>query len=644
MSTPQNSDWDKYKTATATDMTGQGNTFQTTEQVTDGTGNTNILDNFRVDDVDGKKVQQYSSSPETTTASKDSKTGSGLEAALGTDYSWNTKASDRANLDYEAAVLESKQNYLTNRQELESQGQQLQQQVAMQKYSQNQSNEKAGWTGGYVLDTERQMEYLKQTIQSQMYGAIELQKYGYDTSLAAARLAYDTNKYDLALEYYNTALSRAISEAEITGYYVSPETAEMLNEYSIASRVLNDATASEEDKLRADRVLSSVYKWFEDNGISKQGVMTMSKYESERNWNQALLNSFEYIDETTNQITGDKFVKYGADGKPVYSEDGSQVQTINFKTMSSQEILDYIAINDICKEQFYGYLDNKMTGEMAVKFEDWCIANNKMSKNEDGTYSPINNTDYQSLIITFLQSSQAYKSLTEKLSIDETGMSTTFQALLENYDFNIDLPDGTTLTTTFKELTKQKIENANALTNGKLEDLIRQATDADGNVLSNEDGSKKYANTIDLEQRNVTIEGNTFESTYVADANLYFTSLRINENKTESEDDITLSSGIGDKYNLELNETLSNKQQMDIKTRDNLLELYKREFGTDMPDKTVIVYNDTMYVYRTKDSYNSTTKKYETKSGFLQIKGQCNGDTDRPAEFIAELNKTWGVQ
>lgn len=590
-------------------------------------------------------ASQYATSPNTTTPANKSNTGSGIDAALGTEYSWNTKSEERANLDYKAAVLESKANFLTNRQELDSQGTQLQEQVAMQKYSQNQSSEKAGWTGGYVLDTERQMAYLKQTIQSQMYGQMELQKYGYDTSLAAARLAYDTNKYDLALEYYNTALQRAVTEADITGYYVAPEVTEMLNEYSIASSILNaESGYSDEEKERADKVIASVYEWFQANGISKEGVMTLSKFEAERDWNQSLLDAYEYIDETTGQITGDKFVEYGADGKPVYSEDGTSVNTINFKTMTSQEIIDYIAINDICKEQFYGYLDNKMTGEMAVKFEDWCIANNKMSKNEDGTYSPINNIDYQSLIVTFLQSSQTYKALTEKLNLDETGMSTTFQALLENYDFNIDLPDGTTLTTTFKELTKKQIENANALTNGKLEDLIRQATDADGNVLTNKDGSKQYANNIDLEQKNVSIDGNTFESTYVPDANLYFTSLQIKEDKTESEDDITLSSGIGDKYNLELNETLSNTQQMDIKTRDNLLELYKREFGTDMPDKTVIVYNDTIYVYRTQDKYNSATRQYETKSGFLQVKGQCNGDTERPAEFIAELKKTWGVQ
>ena len=311
------------------------------------TQNNGVISNQYANEND---ASQYATSPNTTTPANKSNTGSGIDAALGTEYSWNTKAEERAGLDYEAKVLEAKSQYLTNRQELETQGQQMQEQVAMQEYSQNQSNEKAGWTGGYVLDTERQMAYLKQTIQSQMYGQMELQKYGYDTSLAAARLAYDTNKYDLALEYYNTALQRAVTEADITGYYVAPEVTEMLNEYSIASSILNAESGYSQDKReRADKVLASVYEWFEANGISKEGVMTMERYENNRKWNQSLLDAYKYIDETTGQITGDKFIEYGADGKPVYSEDGMTVQTKNFKTMTTDEILDYIALNDICK-------------------------------------------------------------------------------------------------------------------------------------------------------------------------------------------------------------------------------------------------------------------------------------------------------
>ena len=562
-------------------------------------------------------ASEYATSPKTTTVAKDSKTGSGIDAALGTEYSWDTKASERANLDYEAAVLESKSNYLTNRQELESQGQQLQQQVDMQKYSTNQSNEKAGWTGGYVLDTERQMAYLKQTIQSQMYGQMELQKYGYDTSLAAARLAYDTNKYDLALEYYNTALQRAVTEADITGYYVAPEVTEMLNEYSIASSILNaESGYSDEERERADKVIASVYEWFEANGISKEGVMTMSKYESERDWNQSLLDSYEYIDETTNQITGDKFIKYGADGKPEYSEDGTSVETINFKTMTTEEIINYISLNDICKEQFYGYLDNKITGEMSIKFEDWCIAQGQMSKNEDGSYSAKDGVKYNELIYSYLNSSQAYQALADKLGVSEDGMEPAFQTLLENYDFQIDLPDGSTINGTFTELDKQIQEAKNTITSGTLADLTKKKENGD------------YAIDFKAQVQDVNIDGNNSHAAYIKDSNLILWDVKVDKwdsffQTGAKEQDVKLSNGIGDKYNLELAEDVDSPS-INSTDAQRIKEIYERTYNKTLDNGTIIVYNDAAYVYTVgKNSYTGS-------EGFVKLKGQCGkpGHTD----------------
>lgn len=295
----------------------------------------------------------------TTTNPSNSATGSGIDGALGMEYSWDTKAEDRANLDYETAVLKSKENYLTNRQELESQGQQMQQQVDMQKYSQNQSNEKAGWTGGYVLDTERQMEYLKQTIQSQMYGAMELQKYGYDTSLAAARLAYETNKFDLALKYYNDAVSQALSESDRTGYYISPEVKEHLNAYSIASKILEDPASSEADKQRASTILNGIDKWFADNGISKQGVETLAQ----KNFIETLKKTAESMitytgDEEIFQIDWDTVVKVDENGVKQFTDDSRSMETLTFSKMSTEEILEYASIGEIAKQQVFGYIDN----------------------------------------------------------------------------------------------------------------------------------------------------------------------------------------------------------------------------------------------------------------------------------------------
>ena len=398
-----------------------------------------ILDQYK----DQNKQNQYATKPNTTTEAKNSSTGSGLDAALGTEYSWDTKAKDRANLDYESAVLESKSNFLQSRQDLETKGLQGQEQIDIQKYSQNQSSEKAGWTGGYILDTERQMAYLKQTIQSQMYGSMELQKYGYDTSLAAARLAYDTNKYDLALEYYNTALSRAVSEAEITGYYVSPETSEMLNEYSIASRILNDETATEEDKQRADRVLASVYEWFEANGISKQGVETYSHLVEERTHKMSLDKLYDYQNDAQNQISTDTFVKLDENGNKIYGETG--METINFSKMNGTALKEYITnpdgtINEQKRDQYYSRLDS-LSYEMENNFASWC--KNQGYTDEEGN---TNITDFKEAFAEYLGSTDLADKLAKeinRLASDDTEFITQ---LVDNWDCDIALPDGSEFT------------------------------------------------------------------------------------------------------------------------------------------------------------------------------------------------------
>lgn len=392
----------------------------------DGSNVYNIKDQFRVDD---EGVQNYNSAPETTTDSKKSNTGSGLEAALGTDYSWNTKGDERAKMDYSADILKAKADYLTNRQQLESQGQQAQQQMDMQKYVESQSADKVGWTGGYVLDQERQMNYLKATIQAQMYGQMELQKYGYDTALASARLAYDTNRYDLALEYYNTALSRAVSEAEITGYYVSPEAREMMNEYTLASKVLNSSDSTEDEKLRADKVLQSVYAWFEDNGISRNGVETIAHQDFIHTLRAAAEAKLEYANKNLLSLTDGTFVKLDANGEIIYSDDSTRVETFRFDKLSSEEILKYAATSNTAAQQLDAYLDSLITknlqGYMNTIIKD-------KTTGEDGkttiTYNDINRSKLQQ----YLEDSVAK---TMKDLYETAGDNEMYKNMLKSFDY-----------------------------------------------------------------------------------------------------------------------------------------------------------------------------------------------------------------
>lgn len=563
---------------------------------------------------------QYATSPNTTVEAANSNTGSGASAPeieLGNGekeqlkYSWESKAEDRADLSYQSDVLTAKSNMLENRQNIESQGQQYQDQVAMDQYSKNQSAEKAGWTGGYVLDTERQMKYLKQTLQSQMYGQMELQKYGYNTSLAAARLAYDTNRYDLALEYYNTALSRAVSEAEITGYYVSPEASEMLDQYSVASRTMNDESASEEDKQRADKILAAVYEWFEANGISKNGVETYQHLVEERTHRLSVEQTLEYINQANKQIDSNTFSRVDANGNTVFSGDGSSVETINFNNLETQDLLDYVNSNNRAKQQYYGYLDGKIQGETTEQFKNWLITNGLMNKSEDGkTYTAKADVDYQTKLYEFLQSSAIYQQLVDEVSGDSLTeeQRKQLERIYRDWDFEVSLPDGSSMIVTLDDLEQKIAEQENAKTSGSLQEL------------TNKNDQGEYTTNFNPQKQTITISGNTSEAVYIKDSNLILWSVQAQGGRGYQEDDITLSNGIGDKYNIELAEN-AGAGSINNTDAERIKELYERAYGKTISNGAVIIYNNQVYMYCEGQRRNGN--RTENYSGFAKVKGQC---------------------
>ena len=304
----------------------------------------------------------------------------GSSAATGTQYSWDKQGADKAQNQYAQEVLNAKQNALANRQTIEQNALQYQQQSDMMKYANNQNAEKVGWTGGYVLDQNRQMEYLKASIQAQMYGAMELQKYGYDSALAAARLSYDLNQQQFAHQYYQDAVNVAITEAQITGTYFSAETRDMMAQYNVANEELKDLKdlSLEEleekanngelspEQMQAYEIKNNITKWYKSNGLgmTPTGIQTLAAWESEQNmvqnwanqqWTmyQAALESAEVKE----QENADVFIKLDENGNPIYN--GSIVETVNFRTMSAEDIINYIKeTNADGKEQVFGYIDN----------------------------------------------------------------------------------------------------------------------------------------------------------------------------------------------------------------------------------------------------------------------------------------------
>ena len=333
-------------------------------------------------------------------------TSAGSVAAQNTQYSWDKQGTDQAQNQYQQDLLAAKQDALANRQTIEQNALQYQQQADLMKYANNQNAEKVGWTGGYVLDQNRQMEYLKASIQAQMYGAMELQKYGYDSALAAARLSYDLNQQQFAHQYYQDAVNVAISEAQITGTYFSAETRDMMSQLSAAEQELGelkDKSSEEIDEAirngtlflspeqeRALEVKRNIEAWYKTNNVSTTGIKTLAAWESEQSmiqqWADAQWDKYQAaLGTANNKISSDSnvFIKLDDEGNPIYN--GLEVETLNFRTMTPEDIIAYVnSTNQEGKEQVYSYVDNSIEQDILNY-----ISSAKTITNEDGSKTVI---------------------------------------------------------------------------------------------------------------------------------------------------------------------------------------------------------------------------------------------------------------
>jgi len=409
------------------------------------------------EDIAGKK-ESYSPNSEGKTV-----TGQGAEAAVGTDYSWNKEGASQATKQYQQDVQTQKQELLTNRQTMETNAVNYQTQADMMQYQNNQEAEKVGWTGGYVLDQNRQMDYLKSSIQAQMYGAMELQKYGYDTSLAAARLSYDLNQKEFAQKYYEQAVSAALSEAQLTGTYFSAETKDMMSQLSIAGQKLEDKSLPQEERDQAQKLTTQIEDWFKGNGISKEGIKTLESWTQEQAnelaWSQELYTRYQAaIEAAKTDITENpsEFIMLDADGKEIW--DGTNITTGNWETMNAKSVGDYIlsgkngSINQQAANQFYAYLDSTISGQIEAGFTQWCQKNGYITK--DGENTKITSKVNEGSLLTYMEESGIVEKLKAKYSegIKDDPKYSPLYDMFMNWDFTIQMPDGTQHTYTYREL------------------------------------------------------------------------------------------------------------------------------------------------------------------------------------------------
>ena len=263
--------------------------------------------------------------------------------------SWENKAEQQSGIKFQQDVLAGKQTMLRSAQEAQAKGQEMQTQLALGEYMRGQSTEKAGWTGGYMLDQKRQGDYLKASIQAQMYGAQELQRYGMDTQLEAARLAYDLGKEQLAYQLYQQEYQKSITEAQMFGYYVSPENRDLLNQLRASQAVLSDVNATEEEKARATVVKNQIDTWFgeqnlDPNDISKFAEITMEREQ----WNQAKLDA---VLATINDDPS-TFIARNPDGSYATDPATGQYLKLNFDDISSSDLATFLSKDDGSDNKF----------------------------------------------------------------------------------------------------------------------------------------------------------------------------------------------------------------------------------------------------------------------------------------------------
>lgn len=374
-------------------------------------------------------------------------TGQGASAASGTQYSWDKTGSEMAQTKYESDIETQRQNMLGNRQTLATNAVNYQTESDMMKYQSNQEAEKVGWAGGYVLDQNRQMEYLKQSIAAQMYGAMQLQKYGYDSALAAARLSYDLNQQEFAKQYYQQAVQNAMEEANITGTFFSAETKDMMAQLNAAKQEMLYNDKDSEAYKTAKQIEAKIEEWFKANNVSKEGVQTLASWQAKQDqalqysnelWTRYQAAMASVKEEQANNAS--LFVKLDSNGDPIFT--GSDVQTIDLSHTTAADTLDYglykkpdgtYALNKNAADQIYGYIDSLFESVIAnykqsVSKTD-ANGNTTYNINKDKLVETINGM----LSNTISQYKKVYTDYVEKNGNDEYAKA--LKQIIDNYKY-----------------------------------------------------------------------------------------------------------------------------------------------------------------------------------------------------------------
>ena len=214
-------------------------------------------------------TQSNGSKPISTVWDSEYKMDKGYTVDDSQDYSWNKLAGEMAQLNYDQEAAQYRAESIAAKQELDAAASSAWNNYFAAEYSARQTQEKMGWSGGQEKASDLQVMFLQAETAANMYTQDEMQRYGVESKLSIARMYAEANQRTLALEYYQDAIDNAISEANITGYYVPPEASEMFTQEAVANDIIKDPASTPEAVARAKNVITNCQAYYKNLGFER---------------------------------------------------------------------------------------------------------------------------------------------------------------------------------------------------------------------------------------------------------------------------------------------------------------------------------------------------------------------------------------
>lgn len=215
---------------------------------------------------------------------------------------------------------------------------------------------------GAELNDLQVIEMMSQQARSSMYTQQELAKAGLESQLYTA-IAYNESKNRaMAIDEYHIKRDKANKEAEHTGWYISPEDADMVTQMNMAKYMLQQPGITNAQRTKAQKTLATVQNYFANKKISFKGIETLDKIIKERSLDVLRAQNAVAAGEIKNMIAAQDLSIIQAIYSSLESGDTPEKIAAKFKGVMNQEDVYTIAESYYKahgdSSMFYNKLDN----------------------------------------------------------------------------------------------------------------------------------------------------------------------------------------------------------------------------------------------------------------------------------------------